>query len=241
MEVIIIKNHVKTLIVKLVLFIELIIYCAFIYIDYTNNLKTMYSAVLKYFGILLCLFLSILIGNNGHDKIDTIFLRLAIFLTALADLCMIILGLNELGIMIFCLVQITYIIRHRRAIERRYNLNFLVVTIIVIILIVIPSGNNLLIEDLGYEGIKKVTLIIGFIYAVILLYSVYIGWKTLKGAFYPMYSRYLVAIGMILFLLCDINVALSVILKDLSILIWIFYLPSQILLVLSGYNRKTLK
>lgn len=238
---IIIKNHVKILIVKLVLFIELIIYCAFIYIDYTNNFKTVYSSVLKYFGILLCLFLSILIGSNGHDKMDTIFLRLAIFLTALADLCMIILGLNELGIMIFCLVQITYIIRHRRAIERRYNLNFLVVTIIFIILIVISLANNLLIEDLGYEGIKKVTLIIGFIYAVILLYSVYTGWKTLKGAFYPMYSRYLVAVGITLFLLCDINVALSVISKDLSILIWIFYLPSQALLALSGYNKKVFR
>jgi len=236
--VIIIKNPIEILIVRLVLFIELIIYCAFIYIDYTNNFKTVYSSALKYLGILLCLFLSILIGNNGHDKMDTIFLRLAIFLTASADLCMIILGLNELGIMIFCLVQITYIIRHRRAIERRCNLNFLVVTIIVIIFIAISLGSNSLIEDLRYEGIKKVTLIIGFIYAVILLYSVYTGWKTLKGAFYPMYSRYLVAIGITLFLLCDINVALSVILKDLSILIWVFYLPSQVLLVLSGYNKK---
>lgn len=235
---IIIKNHIKILIVKLVLFIELIIYCAFIYIDYSNNFKTVYSSALKYFGILLCLFLSILIGNNGHDKMDTISLRLAILLTALADLCMIILGLNELGIMIFCLVQITYIIRHRRAIWQRGNLSFLVVTTIVIILIVIFFINNLLIEDLGYEGIKKVTVIIGSIYAVILLYSVYTGWKTLKGNFYPMYSRYLVAIGITLFLLCDINVALSVILKDLSILIWIFYLPSQVLLVLSGYNKK---
>lgn len=235
---IIIKNHIKILIVKLVLFIELIIYCAFIYIDYINNFKTVYSSALKYFGILLCLFLSILIGNNGHDKMDTISLRWAILLTALADLCMIILGLNELGIMIFCLVQITYIIRHRRAIWQRGNLSFLVVTTIVIILIVIFFINNLLIEDLGYEGIKKVTVIIGSIYAVILLYSVYTGWKTLKGNFYPIYSRYLVAIGITLFLLCDINVALSVILKDLSILIWIFYLPSQVFLVLSGYNKK---
>lgn len=235
---IIIKGRIKILTVKLVLFIELIIYCAFIYIDYTNNFKTVHSSMLKYFGILLCLFLSILIGNNGHDKMDAIFLRLAIFLTALADLCMIILDLNELGMVIFCLVQITYIIRHSRAIERRYNLNFLVVTIIVIILIVISLANNLLIEDLGYEGIKKITVVIGAVYAIILPYSVYTGWKTLKGTFYPIYSRYLVAVGMTLFLLCDINVALSVISKDLSILIWIFYLPSQVLLALSGYNKK---
>lgn len=238
---IIIKSHIKILIVKLVLFIELIIYCAFIYVDYTNNFKTMYSSVLKYLGILLCLFLVVLIGNNRHDKMDTLLLRLAILLTALADLCMIILDLNELGIMIFCLVQITYIIRHRRAIDKASNLGFLIVTTVVIILIVIFLTGNLLIEDLGYEGIKKITVIIGSIYAAILLYSVYTGWQTLKGTFYPMYSRYLVAIGMTLFLLCDINVALSVVLKDLSILIWIFYLPSQILLVLSGYNKNFFK
>ncbi len=227
--------------VKFVVFVELIIYCAFIYIDYTNNFKTVYSSMLKYFGILLCLFLAILIGNNGHDKKDTMLLRLAFLFTALADLCMIILNLNTLGIMIFCVVQITYIIRHRRAIGGKSDLSFLVVTMMFIILIAIFFISKLSIEDLAYGGIKKITVIIGAFYAAILLYSVYTGWKTLKGTFYPMGSRYLIAVGITLFLLCDINVALSIISKKLSILIWIFYLPSQVLLVLSGYNKKLVK
>lgn len=238
---IIIKNNIKILIVKLVLFIELIIYCAFIYIDYTNNFETVYSPMLKYFGILICLLLVTLIGNNGHDKKDTMFLRGAFLFTALADLCMIILNLNELGIIIFCLVQITYIIRHGRAAGRKSGLNFLVATMMFAILIIIILISKLGIEDLDYGGIKKTTVIIGAIYAVILIYSVYIGWKTLKITFYPIGSRYLIAIGITLFLFCDITVALSTILKKLSIFIWIFYLPSQILLALSGYNKEFFK
>lgn len=235
---IIIKNHIKMLMVKFVVFIELIIYCAFIYIDYTSNFKPVYSSILKYLGILLCLLLAILIGNNGHDKKDTMLLRSAFLFTALADLCMIILNFNTLGIMIFCIVQITYIIRHRRGAGKKGDLNFLIVAMILIILIPILVTSKLEIENLGDSGIKKITMIIGAIYAIILVYSVYIGLKTLKGTFYPISSSYLISIGITLFLLCDINVALSITTKNLSILIWVFYLPSQVLLVLSGYDKK---
>lgn len=52
-------------------------------------------------------------------------------------------------------------------------------------------------------------------------------------------NRNMVIWGMILFALCDINVALTRIksLNEISFsLIWIFYLPSQVLLSLSGYK-----
>lgn len=56
----------------------------------------------------------------------------------------------------------------------------------------------------------------------------------------------MILIGMILFLLGDINVAMSYISKEISVslgnnfslLIWVFYLPSQALLSLSGYKYK---
>jgi hypothetical protein len=62
----------------------------------------------------------------------------------------------------------------------------------------------------------------------------------------------MVALGMFLFLACDINVALFNITKFVPptneiifklqytafVLIWFFYLPSQILLSMSGYSYK---
>lgn len=246
---VIIKSYShKSIILKFIVFIEVLIYVSFIYLDYTTNLKSMQSPILKYIGILLCLSLAILVGKSGHDKKDTMLLRIAFFFTAAADLCMVILDFDTLGIMIFCLVQITYIVRHRRGGRKKGKLNLLILITIIVILISVLFVSGLGRENLGDNGFGKFTIAIGSVYAVLLSYSVYTGWKTIKGNFYPIYSRYLILIGITLFLLCDINVALSSIADNLFImntnignvfrfLIWIFYLPSQVLLVLSGYSK----
>jgi len=57
---------------------------------------------------------------------------------------------------------------------------------------------------------------------------------------YPFPNRIFVPLGMFMFLLCDINVALMNVLTPgagraaARILIWVFYLPSQALLSVSG-------
>lgn len=246
---IIIKIYIyKPVIVRIIIITEILIYCSFIYIDYNTNFRCMYSAVLKYVGILLCLLLTVLIGSKGHDKKDTRLLKLAFFLTAVADLFMVILDFNTLGILVFCLVQITYIKRHRRTIRKKDKLTWLTLAIILVIIIsrILTDSFN---KGTNNISLSEVTLTLGSIYAIILSYSVYTGWKTVKGNFYPVYSKYLISIGITLFLLCDINVALSSIAQNLFIgsieisavsrfLVWIFYLPSQVLLALSGYSRK---
>lgn len=74
-----------------------------------------------------------------------------------------------------------------------------------------------------------------------------------KNKLYSSPNRNMIAIGMVLFLFCDINVLLynlmgmisssSEFIKQLynisSVSMWLFYLPSQILLSLSGYNFST--
>ncbi|NLC03333.1 MAG: hypothetical protein GX787_03515 [Tissierellia bacterium] len=59
-------------------------------------------------------------------------------------------------------------------------------------------------------------------------------------------NKHMIAFGMVLFLLCDASIAISYVLRSLNILnlsylfsnlIWIFYLPSQVLLSLSGYEK----
>ena len=68
--------------------------------------------------------------------------------------------------------------------------------------------------------------------------------KAYRYNLYPEPNKYLMLFGMLLFLFGDINVGLAYLLKgsstsfyNISIqLIWVFYLPSQVLLSLSGYN-----
>jgi hypothetical protein len=80
----------------------------------TGNPNHPYSRIVKYLCILLCLGLTLAIGRHGHDRRDTWTLRLAFLLTAAADFVIGILGQFVVGIGIFLFVQIVYIVRHAR-------------------------------------------------------------------------------------------------------------------------------
>src|SRR5699024_1089336 len=92
--------------------------------------------------------------------------------------------------------------------------------------------------------------VVGFYYTIALITSVIKAIKICKYDYYPAPNKHMIAWGMIFFLLCDINVGLANVQKVISIspgllkrfldssylLIWLFYLPSQVLLTLSGYK-----
>lgn len=231
------KSHnLKSYILRLTLYLEIIIYIVFNYFDFITKGACTYSNNIKYFGILLCVFLAFIIGNNGYDKLDTNLLRIALIFTAFGDLCLLILGYYTLGIFLFCLVQITYIIRHNRGGIRK-NIIFTYMTVITVVVLILKILSKLL----YINNLNRSIIIISCIYSVLLIFSVYTAWTTFYKKFYTTYSCYLISIGMTLFLLCDINVALSNIMIFKSniapLLIWIFYLPSQVLLVLSGFKK----
>ncbi|HCQ88645.1 MAG TPA: hypothetical protein DIU45_01360 [Clostridium sp.] len=87
-------------------------------------------------------------------------------------------------------------------------------------------------------------------YAICLIISIRKAIKVCKNNLYPYPNKYMIAYGMILFILCDINVALynvtevtgiswtfiDIVHNITGLLIWLFYVPSQLLLSLSGYN-----
>lgn len=248
-EVIFMKKYInRLLIVRFILCLEIIIYCSFIYMDFMTKNRSIYSTGLKYIGILLCLIMSLMIGDRGHDKEDTKLLQIAFCFTAAADLCLVILDYNILGIFLFCFVQTTYIMRHNRGVKRKCRLYTVIVTIVLTAFICKLVTSNLHITDLVYNRLNEKLIMIGSVYSVLLFCSLYTAWKTLNGNFYPVYSRFLISIGMTLFFLCDINVGLSGVASNITVqgidiesfsrfLVWIFYLPSQVLLVLSGYRR----
>lgn len=222
----------KAIIIKIILILEFIIYITFTYNDL--NYKNLYTntSFIKYIGILLCLFLAFLIGNDGYNKKDTTLLQFALILTALADLCLVILNRTIPGVFFFCLVQITYIIRCSGG---KLHFKNIYTMVILVILSVFTSKAFI-------HNIDSRLLFIASIYAVLLPYSVYTAYNTLKRNIYPKDNCYLVSIAMTLFLLCDINIGMSHTFLNYNeistLLIWTFYLPSQVLLALIGYNFK---
>ena len=61
-------------------------YASFLTADIlTGDSDNLYSKALKYCCILLCFLLTIIIGQDGHDFLDTWLLRIALFFTAIAD------------------------------------------------------------------------------------------------------------------------------------------------------------
>lgn len=235
-------NVIKSLVV-----IVISMYIIFLFTDIGfKNVANIYSTMLKFSTIVLCFLIALLIGNDGIDKMDTTFVQLARFFTLLADLSLVILYRFELGIGCFCIVQFIYIIRHGRGKSLKRTAARLIITILLfgIVYIKIPIPN-----------IDKSMYILALLYASLLINSVIMAVTTYNRKFYSRLSCTLIALGMVLFLLCDLNVGLYNIIdfhdiefirannKEFLVgfLMWFFYLPSQLLLTLSGFNQNYLK
>lgn len=235
----------RSLFVKASLIICVFIYIIFLYMDaLTNSLWNPYSISLKYTIIIFSFLITLLIGNNGYNRRDTILLQLSKLLTLIADYYLLIHDNFPLGIFFFCIVQITYILRHSFMEKKRYrNLIFLCTSITFSVLIFFRV-------KLG--AIDNNLVFLALIYAALLVTSVYIGFSTLTRSRYSKKSSYLIGIGMCLFFLCDINVGLNALIGEMVLnnigsprtkfligyLIWLFYAPSQVFLACSGFKSK---
>jgi hypothetical protein len=245
------------LITKVIVLIILILYVLFLYMDFYDAKAIITSKSIKYSCIILCFLLSIfstkssLLGldKNKHSHThthmnivnnrDVLLLQLGLFITIIADLCLVIFDFYILGVVFFSMVQIIYSVRY--APENRK------VTIISFFITFQCIGLSYLIASLF---IKKINILlpISLFYSICLITSVIKSIKAFKNNLYKSPNKYMIVLGMILFLFCDICVALSNIDVCLpltactlvrfqqisSFLIWVFYLPSQLLLALSG-------
>ena len=186
------------------------------------------NSLIKFIVIVLC-FLITIFCKKPLNKLDLQLLRLGMFFTVMADLFMIILDNNTIGVALFCIVQIIYIARYDiddfgKIIKKL----FIIFIILFSIYVVLSFLNNV-----------DFLIPLALFYSVCLCFGLYKSLKTLKVGKYPQSNKELIVWGMILFALCDINVALSYmgLINGLtSNLIWIFYLPSQFLLSISGYK-----
>ena len=238
------KNRgINSLFIKAIVGVIVILYILFLYMDFYNVKIFITSNYIKYLCILLCFVLSIFANKNllsdiGNHR-DVFLLQLALFITAIADLCLVIFGFYILGVVLFSLVQITYSVRHTTKNPKTTIVKFFIIFLCIVLSYLIAS---LFIVEIN------ILVPVSLFYSICLIISVSSAILVWKNKLYPSPSKDLIVSGMILFLLCDICVALSYISVLLPIteynpswasqisnfLIWVFYLPSQLLLALSG-------
>ena len=227
--------HKRRIIRVLLLFI-VILYIWFMYMDIYDIQSSISSDGLKFLSMILVFIVSLLTRDDALSYKDLHLLQIGLFTTLIADLILLILDSHYvLGIFLFSIVQMLYSFRYEfrnlKLTIRNFIIIFLGLSIAYFIL-------NRLVIDLDFIWIM------GIFYAYCLLNSVAKAFKAYRYKIYPKPNRHMVLIGMILFLLCDISVAMYNVFNEgllyniSSISMWLFYLPSQVLLVLSGYNYK---
>lgn len=181
------------------------------------------NTLLKYAAILLCLGFSGLCALRGGDRL----VFPALLLTALADLLLLVLGRHPaLGVFIFLLVQTVYLIRLRLTSGRVWLFPR----------VAIP----LLIGAVMYElGLVTPLNLLAGLYFSQLVTNTALAW-TLRGKKWRLF-----ALGLTLFVGCDLCVelfnlpALAPALYPFArVGMWLFYLPSQVLIALSALPEK---
>ncbi len=231
----------KSLWIETISSFTVLIYILFLYMDAsTKNLGNINSIYLKYVIIVLSFIITLFIGNHGYNKIDRCALQCARFFTLIADYYLLIHDNFPLGIFFFCLVQLTYIVRHSLMEHNPYkNVIFLALALVISMFISFKINYT-----------EKKLIILALVYVALLLTSVYSAVGTLTRGKYTKDGAMLIAIGMVLFFLCDLSATYNIIGQTslrtiispniqflIGYLIWVFYAPSQVFLALSGFKN----
>lgn len=231
-------------IIKGLLTTIIVLYISFLYLDIFSIHNIINSDILKFISILLCLIMTIISRKRSLDNKDILLLQMGMATTVLADVFLLVLDSHyELGVILFSIVQIIYTIRYSS--QRKcssielYIYTFLILNFLYFIMRIFTDRVEYLI-------------FISLFYGICLIYSVYRGILAYRDKRYPKINGIMISLGMVLFLLCDMNVAVYNILGYIrisggiwdflyeisSVSMWLYYLPSQVLLSLSGYDFK---
>ncbi len=226
-----------------------VLYVTFLFLDLTGT-RAQLSNDIKFTVIILC-FCYVLFFQKGADKSILFYLRTALFFTVISDLCLLLLDYNLPGVCSFIIVQQLYGLKldYEGEPGRSPGKRFLVFITRLAVQAILTALVCVVLKALGVA--MELLLVITVFYFLSIMTNVVraiingIRHKDMKG------SRIFV-IGMVLFLLCDINVGLFNMADYLSlpqalyhqlytlssVLMWTFYAPSQLLISLSS-GRKT--
>lgn len=214
--------------------LQIINYIAFMILDVFNRYADG-SSMIKYEGIILC-FLYVFLGKR---KERSGFIVAGLFFTAISDYFLLFTDCYAAGMLSFCAVQTVYSIYSSKNLKQYIMKEGLQLCIIGVILLCVR---------IGFQIEFDTVLILSLYYFVHLVGNVLCSWYRSKEG----KEKKLFALGMTLFLLCDIHVAifnaesyLSVgfspvyqkIYEVASVAMWFYYLPSQVLIALAGRNH----
>ena len=225
--------------------IETAIYACFLILDLSDGNETTVAA-LKYASILICVAVAAIacIGKRSKSQILAAGLALtALIFTAVSDYFLLFADDITPGVLTFCVVQTVYLMVITGAGPKKIlcilGIRILMTAACVICLHGLFPDELLLLASVSFYAISFLGNIIHLTADIILR----------KDSKVCLFGRSVMFFtGMILFLLCDINVLLYNLGEYINIdsagfnnaaevapyLIWLFYLPSQVLIVLSN-------
>ena len=234
------SGNIRT--IFLFILFQTILYVIFLFLDFTGHNYAL-SADIKFSVIILCFCYVFFLGRNT-DRGIILCMKAALFFTLVSDLFILMLDYYIPGVITFIVVQQLYGLRlllEKHSSGRRLALRFaLQLTVAVTVCLL------LWLAEVEIDSLLFISV----------LYFICILTNTINAVRLALHnrgdrSRVLFAVGMVLFLLCDINVGIFnmsgfiALPENLyhrlyslsSILMWTFYAPAQVILALSA-NRK---
>ena len=190
--------------------LEVLLYAVFLTLDLTG--RGGQTIWLKYAGILLCLLYSLLLTLRGGDRL----VFPALLFTAGADWFLLVKNSHlELGLVLFLVVQTLYLLRLRT----------------------MGSGSGVWLRSLLALAMGLAVAASGLISPLNLLVALYFSQLLSNTVLAWSARKWVFATGLTLFVCCDVCVGmynLGILHSFASVGMWLFYLPSQVLIGLSA-------
>jgi hypothetical protein len=235
----------STIIKKIFIKIELIIYILFMYLDIFQPSLYIISTYLKFVSIIICALYVILSFRFKARNIDRWLLLLAILFTLVSDWFILIRDNYNYGLITFIIVQHLYFIRIHRQ-NKNITVSFIISKLFANIVIVGCIISILVFNQVVVDSLILLSMFYFTTFIMNVLYGIYYFQKRKEASFL------LFLVGIFLFLLCDINVGIfnftsyviidgnwfTAIEKFSEVGMWMFYLPSQVLISLSSLSKE---
>lgn len=220
------NNKIKGFIIA-----EIILYIVFLTFDCASVDLSGAAAYVKFASILLCVAMSILIFIENKN-LEALFIMLGLSFTLTADYYLIFTDRYIYGVISFIIVQVIYLNKLLWSKKLKYKIGFIVLIFMLWNIAMLLIKGIYVLEPIAVLALLYiVTFLTNIAIAAVALYKK----RTIENKIF--------LAALILFLMCDLNVGLvnidtaqlsfSLSVSNLNyILIWFFYLPSQVLLVL---------
>lgn len=212
--------------INLLLGVLAVLYTALVVFAFASA-NSLLCAVLGYSAECVCFLAALVAYKHTFRRSDARILMVALIFTLVADALFLFASSFALGIAVLTLAHLCYIRRYKAKLFKPF------LTIVL---------SFLLFCFIAYLSRVEFPLIpiLGVVYTILIFTVTITGFlSSLPGA-----NKRLVVIGMILFLLCDLNVATTFLSPDAhfmgfatAALISFFYIPSQICLALSSVDK----